>query len=71
MTQTISLAVTGMKCGGCETIIKDKLSSLAGVVSVTASSKDKLVAVEFDVNSIDQDSIEEAITASGFTVVND
>ncbi len=71
MTQTISLAVTGMKCSGCETNIKDKLNSLAGVVSVTASSKDKEVTVEFDSNATNQQSIEDVITGSGFTVVND
>lgn len=71
MAKTISLAVTGMKCSGCENNVKEKLGVLAGVISVSASSKDKQVTVEFDSAITNLQAIEEVITGSGFTVVND
>ena len=43
MIKSASLMVTGMKCGGCETMWVAKLKALAGVKSATASSKDQAV----------------------------
>ena len=41
MSESVSLAVTGMKCGGCESNVKSKLNSIEGVISVEAMSKEK------------------------------
>ena len=68
MTQTISLNVTGMKCGGCESTVKTALQNLDGVADVQASFKDNKVEVEFDAAKISVDSIKQAISAAGFTV---
>ena len=68
MTESAVFTVTGMKCGGCESNITDKLLSLDGVVSVSASHKDDEVEVEFDSAKTDVDSIIDAITEAGFTV---
>jgi copper chaperone len=68
MTQTLSLNVTGMKCGGCESTVKTALQKLHGIVCVQASSKDNKVEVEFDAAAIGEDAIKQAITGAGFTV---
>ncbi|GAB4261862.1 MAG: hypothetical protein Kow0065_12430 [Methylomicrobium sp.] len=68
MKEKAILSVAGMKCGGCETSIGEKLKALEGVLSVSASHKDNRVEVEFDTDQIDIDAIEEAIEDAGFTV---
>lgn len=68
MTESVSLTVTGMKCGGCEANITNKLLAIAGVASVTASSKNNEVNVEYDAGKTDLDEIADAITDAGFTV---
>lgn len=68
MSESISLTVIGMKCGGCETNVTTKLQAMEGVLSVTASSKDKEVNVEFDAEKTTVDDIVDAITEAGFTV---
>ncbi len=68
MSETVTLAVTGMKCGGCESNLTGKVKEIAGVVSVTASHKDKQVEVEFDTDQASLDEIKQAITDAGFTV---
>lgn len=68
MSETIVLTVTGMKCGGCETNISDKLKTLDGILSVSASHKDNKVEVEFDPSQTDIDEIEDTIIDAGFSV---
>lgn len=68
MTESVSLTVIGMKCGGCETNVTNKLKAIDGVLSVQASSQDKAVNVEFDAEKTSLDVITEAIIDAGFTV---
>lgn len=68
MAETVSLDVMGMKCGGCETNVKTKLDTLEGVISVSASSKENTVDVEFDADKTSVDAISQAIVDAGFTV---
>lgn len=68
MTESVLLTVTGMKCGGCEANVTNKLKEIDGVLSVNASSKNKEVEVEFDAEKTSLDEITEAITGAGFTV---
>ncbi|TRX02599.1 heavy-metal-associated domain-containing protein [Candidatus Methylobacter oryzae] len=68
MTESVLLNVTGMKCGGCEANVTNKLKEIDGVLSVNASSKNKEVEVEFDAEKTSLDEITEAITGAGFTV---
>ena len=70
MTESASLTVTGMKCGGCENNVTAKLKSLDGVKSATASSKDKVVRVEFDTDKTSLAAIAQAIADVGYTVVD-
>lgn len=71
MSEAIVLNVTGMKCGGCETNVKTKISALAGIGSVEASSKEAKVSIEFDPGQTSLEAIKMAIAEAGFTVVED
>jgi len=68
MTESVVLIVAGMKCGGCESNISEKLKAIDGVLSVKASHKDNEVSVEFDADKTSRDDIEDAISDAGFTV---
>ncbi len=71
MSESASLMVTGMKCGGCENIVKAKLNTVPGIISVSASSKEKKVDIEFEPEKTDLSAIAHAITEAGYTVVDD
>jgi copper chaperone len=68
MSESVSLTVTGMKCGGCETNVKTKLDTVDGVISVVAMSKENKVDVEFDADKTSVEAISLAITEAGFVV---
>lgn len=68
MTESVKITVTGMKCGGCEANVKGKLSSIDGVLTVNASSKENTVDVEFDSTKTGLDIIKAAIVEVGYNV---
>jgi len=68
MSETVTLSVSGMKCGGCEANVTGKLNGIDGVLTAKASSKDKEVIVEYDAEKTDLDAIKEAIAAAGYVV---
>lgn len=68
MSESIVIAVNGMKCGGCENTINTALQGLEGVISAKASHVKKTVAVEFDPELLDAEDIEDAIEDAGFSV---
>lgn len=68
MADKLSLTVTGMKCGGCETSVKTKLEALDGVSAVVASHQQKTVELEFEPEKINQDTIIKTIIEAGYKV---
>ena len=68
MSESVSLAVTGMKCGGCESNVKTKLNAIDGVLSVEAASKENKVDIEFDAEKTNADVLIKAITEAGYVV---
>lgn len=68
MNESVSLVVSGMKCGGCEAKVTTQLQAIDGVLSVNASRKDKQVTVEFDAEKINQEIITDAIIDAGFSI---
>lgn len=68
MSESASINVSGMKCGGCENTVTTALKAINGVLSVKASHQDKKIDVEFDPDKTDLDEIEDAITEAGFNV---
>lgn len=68
MSESVSLDVTGMKCGGCESNVKKKLGEIDGVISVEAMNKENKVVVDFDAEKTSVEAISKAITEAGFVV---
>ncbi len=68
MSESVSLDVTGMKCGGCESNVKSKLNAIDGVMNVEAMSKEKKVNVDFDPEKTNVEKISEAIIEAGFAI---
>ncbi|MCK5191884.1 MAG: heavy-metal-associated domain-containing protein [Methylococcales bacterium] len=68
MTESVSLEVSGMKCGGCESTVTTKLNTIDGVISVKAMSKENKVDVEFDAAKTSVEEISQAIVDAGFVV---
>lgn len=67
--ESISLRVTGMSCSHCEKRLMTSLERLPGVKDASASAKDELVKVNFDINKTDIEHIREAIIDCGYTPV--
>jgi copper chaperone len=65
--ERVTLQVTGMTCGGCETAVKRAVARLEGVSNVTASHTDNQVTVEYDRTLVDRAKITAAITRAGYT----
>ena len=68
MIESQILTVTGMKCGGCETNIIEKLNAISGIISVTASAKHNEVSIEYNNELTDISTIKAAIIDAGFEV---
>ena len=66
--EKVTLNVTGMKCGGCETNVRGKLTAVDGVTAVSASHKDNIVSVEFDPQKTSLQAIKSIITDAGFSI---
>jgi len=62
------LSVKGMKCGGCETTVREAVRALEGVVSVTPNFRENTVEVEYEEGKASLDKISQTIAAKGFQV---
>ncbi len=62
------LSVKGMKCGGCETTVRETVQAMEGVVSVTPSFKENTVEVEYEEGKADLEAIRKAIAGKGFQI---
>lgn len=70
MTESVTLTVTGMKCGGCEANVTGKLSALDGVANAATSFKDNTVTIDYDPDQTTLDILTNTITGAGFTVTD-
>jgi len=68
MAESITLTVNGMKCGGCESNVSNKLLALDGVHAVNASHQQKSITIEYDPDVIDLGDLEDTIADAGFLV---
>jgi copper chaperone CopZ len=62
----ITLAVTGMSCGGCVGSVQRALQSQPGVASAAVSLALKNATVEFDPATTSPDALVEAVRATGY-----
>jgi copper chaperone len=68
MSEELTLKVTGMTCGGCESAIRRVLSMVEGVASASASHQAGEVKVVFDTSKTNRAAIERAIETAGYEV---
>lgn len=66
--KTITLAVEGMTCTGCENTVKEAVGGVEGVAEVVASHTEGSAIVKFDSTLTDIKAISIAITDAGYTV---
>ncbi|MEW6254139.1 MAG: heavy metal-associated domain-containing protein [Planctomycetota bacterium] len=64
----VTLAVTGMTCGGCVASVQRVLTAIPGVQSAEVSLDPGQVRVVFDPDRTDRAALVQAITAAGFGV---
>jgi copper chaperone CopZ len=68
VNKTITLAVEGMTCEGCENTVKESIEKLPGIASAIASYKNKTAIVSFDSTQTKTTDISNAIKDAGYEV---
>ncbi|NJD07606.1 MAG: heavy-metal-associated domain-containing protein [Methylococcaceae bacterium] len=63
-----TIAVKGMKCGGCEATVREAVGACAGVTAVVPSFKANSVEVEYDEAQASLEEIKQVIAGKGFQV---
>ena len=66
--ETVVLDVTGMKCGGCESAVKQTLEDLNGIEKVVPNHKLNKVEIAYSTATIDVTQIKQAIEELGYKV---
>lgn len=66
--KTITLAVEGMTCEGCESSVKESVEKLPGIASAKASFTEKTAIVSYDSTLTKTEDISKAITDVGYEV---
>lgn len=69
MSESISLAVTGMKCGGCENNVKTALEAVDGIISAAPMHKENKIDIEFETEKTSIEAITQVITEAGYKVM--
>ena len=68
MAEVLTLKVTGMTCGGCESAVRRVLAMIDGVTAATASHRDERVTVTYDPGKASREKIVRAIEMAGYSV---
>src|SRR3989344_4358779 len=66
MTQTIHLAIDGMHCASCETLIGEELRETAGVSKVSVSAKEKVAKLLLDMEKASIEDVLAAVDRAGY-----
>ena len=64
--KTVTLAIEGMTCTGCENTVKESVTKIAGVTEIKASHLDSTAVVSFDSTKTTVAAIGEAVTEAGY-----
>lgn len=64
--KTVTLAIEGMTCTGCENTIQEEVTKIAGITSIKASHLDSTAVVSFDTTQTSITAIGDAITEAGY-----
>ena len=66
----ITLAITGMTCGGCVNSVHKVLTALPGVQSAEVTLTPGQARVVYDASRVDHPALVQAVVAAGFGVSN-
>jgi len=66
----VEVKIEGMTCTGCEQTIQRSVGNLEGIKSVKATFTDGRAIIEYYPSSVDTLGIKNAITGSGYKVIN-
>jgi len=69
--KTLTFAVEGMTCNGCENTVQEAVTKIEGVTSVKASHLDSTAVVSFDTTLTTTTIIGNAITEAGYVVLGE
>lgn len=64
--KTVTLAIEGMTCTGCENTIQESVTKIAGVTAIKASHLDSTAVVSFDSTLTTVNAIGDAVTEAGY-----
>lgn len=67
-TQTLTLNIHGMTCGGCVKSVTNALNQVAGVEQATVSLEQKNAVITFDDSQTTANDLKNAIEDAGFDV---
>ncbi|MHA2323773.1 MAG: heavy metal translocating P-type ATPase [Promethearchaeota archaeon] len=67
----VVLSIGGMSCVTCAQTIEKRLSNLKGVTNATVNLAVEKAIVDYDPNTLDQKTIEDAIAEVGYKVIHD
>jgi Cu+-exporting ATPase len=66
-----TLNIAGMHCASCALLIKKSLESTKGVETASVNYASQKAVIKFDPNLVDNSAIKNAVTASGYRVVDE
>ncbi len=66
--ETVVLDVTGMKCGGCESAVKQGLETLDGIEKAVPNHKLNKVEIGYTISKVNVDQIKQTIEELGYKV---
>jgi len=69
--KTMTVAIEGMTCTGCENTIQEAITKIEGVTSVKASHLDSTAVVSFDSTQTSITVIGDAITEAGYVFIGE
>jgi mercuric ion binding protein len=64
--KTVTLAIEGMTCTGCENTIQEAVTKVAGIATIKASHLDSTAVVSFDTTQTSVTAIGDVITEAGY-----
>lgn len=67
-TQTLTMPVRGMTCGGCVRTVEKKLSNTPGVSKVTVDLEAARATIEYDSAAVQPETLANAVRQLGFEV---
>ena len=66
--QTVTLAISGMTCGGCVRSVTNVLKALDGVAKADVSLENKSAVVDYDPGKVQLEQLKRSVAEAGFEV---